>query len=266
MRLALGLEYDGAAFHGFQLQRNAPSVQEALQTALSRIADAPVRIAAAGRTDAGVHATGQVVSFTAPTERPLRAWLRGTNALTPAGVKVRWVRAVDEAFHARYSAAARRYQYLFHEDDAPSPLLTGRVTATTCLDDEAMHRAAQVLEGEHDFTTFRAAGCQSLSAHRCVHHVAVHRAESFVVLDVTANAFLLHMMRNLAAALRRVGEGRAAESWIGEILARRDRRLAGPTAPAHGLYLVDVSYPGYDFPPGQPAPLLRARGGLDQFF
>ncbi len=266
MRLALGVEYDGSAFRGFQLQRNAPSVQGALEAALSKIANRSVRIAAAGRTDAGVHATGQVVSFSAPVERPLSAWLRGTNALTPPGVKVRWVCAVADAFHARYSAVARRYQYLYCEDDVPSPLLAGRVTPVGALDDEAMHRAAQALVGEHDFSTFRAAGCQSLSAHRLVHHVAVHRAECFVVLDVTANAFLLHMMRNLAGALRRVGEGREPESWIAEILACRDRALAGRTAPADGLYLVDVSYPGYDLPGGRPAPLLRVRGGLDRFF
>lgn len=267
MRLALGVEYDGSAFRGFQFQNNAPSVQAALEGALSRIADQPVRIAAAGRTDAGVHATGQVVSFAAPVERPDRAWLRGTNALTPPSVKVRWVRRVGESFHARYSAVARRYQYLYYEapDDVPSPLLAGRVALVRRLNDDAMHRAAQALVGEHDFTTFRAAGCQSLSAHRCLHRVAVHRLESLVVIDVTANAFLLHMMRNLAGALARVGSGEVGESWIGEILERRDRRLAGRTAPAAGLYLVDVRYPGDDLPAGLPAPLLRARGGLDRF-
>lgn len=265
MKLALGVEYDGAAFSGFQLQHNAPSVQGALEAALSKIADRPVRIAAAGRTDAGVHATAQVVSFKTPTERPLEAWLRGTNALTPPAVKVRWVREVGDEFHARYSAAARRYQYLFYEDDVPSPLLHGRVMTVSCLDDEAMHRAAQVLVGEHDFSSFRAAGCQSLSAHRCVHRVAVERRERFVVLDVTANAFLLHMVRNLAGALIGVGEGSRREHWIAELLERRDRSRAGRTAPAHALYLVDVCYPGLELPPGQPPPLLRARGGLDRF-
>jgi tRNA pseudouridine38-40 synthase len=240
-------------------------VQGALETALSQIADQPVRIAAAGRTDAGVHATAQVVSFTTPVERPVSAWLRGTNALTPATVKVRWVRAVDDTFHARYSATARRYQYLFCEDEAPSPLLHGRATLAGPLDDAAMHRAAQALTGEHDFTTFRAAGCQSPSAYRCVHRIAVHRLEAFVVLDVSANAFLLHMVRNLAGALARVGEGTRPEAWIADILGRRDRGLAGPTAPPQGLYLVDVSYPGHELPPGRPPPLLRARGGLDRF-
>lgn len=263
MRLALGVEYDGGAFNGFQRQKNAPSVQEALEAALSKIADGRVRIAAAGRTDAGVHATAQVISFESPVERPLDAWLRGTNALTPPAVKVRWVRPVDDAFHARFSAVARRYQYVYHEDSVASPLLEGRVMTVSGLDDEAMHRAAQVLVGEHDFTSFRASGCQSLSAHRCVHRIAVHRLEAFVVLDVTANAFLLHMVRNLAGALAGVGDRSRSEDWIAEVLERRNRSLAGRTAPPHGLYLVDVSYPGYPFPPGKPPPMLRARGGLD---
>jgi tRNA pseudouridine38-40 synthase len=264
-RVALGVEYDGGAFNGFQRQRNAPSVQDALERALSRIAAAPVRIAAAGRTDAGVHATGQVVGFSSPTPRPLSAWLRGTNSLTPAGVKVTWVREVDAGFHPRYSAVARRYQYLWAEAPTPSPLLERHAVRVDGLDADAMHRAAQALVGEHDFTTFRAAGCQSRSAHRCVHRVTVLRTGSLVVLDITANAFLLHMVRNIAGTLVQVGLGHTAEDRIGEILAARDRALAGRTAPPHGLYLVDVGYPDYPFPPGRPAGLLRALGDLDQF-
>lgn len=265
MHLALGVEYDGAAFHGFQFQTNAPTVQEALEAALSRIAAAPVRVAAAGRTDAGVHATGQVVSFSSPSERPLDAWTRGCNALTPPGVKVIWARRVDAAFHARYSAVARRYQYLYAESDYPSPLLIGRATLVRGLDDEAMHRAAQRLVGEHDFSSFRAAGCQSASAHRCVHRISVRRFRSLVVIDVTANAFLLHMVRNLAGALRQVGEGKRPESWIGAVLEQQDRTLIGATAPPDGLYLVDVSYPAAGLPTGRPPALLRALGGLDPF-
>lgn len=265
MNVALGIEYDGGPFSGYQYQSNAPSVQAVLQTALSQIAARPVRISAAGRTDAGVHATGQVVSFQTRAQRPLSAWLRGTNSLTPPQVKVRWAEPVDEAFHARYSAAARRYQYLFHESAVASPLLAGQVCLTGTLDAAAMHRSAQALVGEHDFSAFRGAGCQSLSVHRCVHRIAVQRAGAFVVLDITANAFLLHMVRNIAGALRQVGEGRAGEAWIARSLAGRDRSIIGPTAPPQGLYLVDVRYPGYDLPGGAPPALLRALGGLDRF-
>jgi tRNA pseudouridine38-40 synthase len=265
MKLALGIEYDGQAFHGFQRQTNAPSVQEALETALSRIATQPVRVVAAGRTDAGVHATGQVVSFESAVERPLNAWFRGTNALTPAAVKVIWVRAVDGGFNARRSAVARRYQYLYHETPAPSPLLQGQAVQVPSLDEAAMHRAAQVLVGEHDFTSFRAAACQSHTAYRCIHRISVQRAGPFVVLDVAANAFLLHMVRNIAGALLQVGQGREEESWISRLLLARNRALAGRTAAPQGLYLVDVRYPGYDFPTGLPAAPLRGLGGLDRF-
>lgn len=265
-KVALGVEYDGGAFSGFQAQRNAPSVQGALEAALSRVADRPLRLSAAGRTDAGVHATGQVVGFEGPLARPLEAWVRGTNALTPDAVKVRWARTVDAAFHARYSAVSRRYQYLFDDAGSASPLLHRyAVQVPRRLDDEAMHRAARVLLGEHDFSAFRAAGCQSLSAHRCVHRIEVTRAGDLVILDITANAFLLHMVRNIAGALKQVGEGRRPEAWVGDMLAGRDRTVLGPTAPPQGLYLVDVAYPGYDFPPPAAPPLLRALQGLERF-
>ncbi len=265
MRIALGVEYDGAAFRGFQWQNNAPSVQAALEAGLGRIADEPVRVSAAGRTDAGVHATGQVVGFDTAAVRPLGAWVRGTNALTPPGVKVRWAREADPDFHPRYSAVARRYQYVFHDDPTPSPLLTGRVTPVRPLDADAMHRAAQWLLGEHDFSSFRAAGCQSLSAHRCVHRLTVSRAAAFVVVDITANAFLLHMVRNVAGALADVGTGARSEDWVRDALLARDRSAVGPTAAPDGLYLVDVHYPDRDFPPGRAAGPLQALGGLDRF-
>jgi tRNA pseudouridine38-40 synthase len=265
VKVALGVEYDGGAFNGFQIQRNAPSVQEALETALTRIAAAPIRVAAAGRTDAGVHATGQVVAFSSPVSRPLSAWLRGVNALTPDAVKVCWVREVEEGFHARYSAVSRRYLYLFYEGETPSPLLSGRAVRAQKLDDDAMHRGAQILLGEHDFSSFRAAGCQSRSAHRCVHRIAVHRANGLVIIDITANAFLLHMVRNIAGVLWQVGEGVRPPGWVGDLLAEGDRSLAGRTAPPEGLYLVSVHYPNNEFPVAQPPALLRALGGLDRF-
>ncbi|MEM8766672.1 MAG: tRNA pseudouridine(38-40) synthase TruA [Pseudomonadota bacterium] len=265
MRIALGVEYDGAAFSGYQFQSHAPSVQGALEKALSQVADAFVRIDGAGRTDAGVHATGQVVAFNTDADRPLVAWQRGTNALTPDGLAVRWVKQVGEGFHPRFQATARRYMYLFDDSGAASALVRGRAVATKRLNDEAMHRSAAVLIGEQDFSAFRASGCQAASPWRCVHRVAVLRAGNFVVLDLTANAFLLHMVRNIAGTLWRVGLGERPEDWTGALLQGRDRNQAAPTAPPDGLYLVDVRYPDQDFPPGRPPPLLQALGGLERF-
>ncbi|MGE0622506.1 MAG: tRNA pseudouridine(38-40) synthase TruA [Pseudomonadales bacterium] len=265
MRVALGIEYDGAAFSGYQYQSHAPSVQGALQDALSRVAATSISIQAAGRTDAGVHATAQVVAFDTPVERPLSAWVRGTNALTPAGVAVLWARRVPDDFHPRYQATARRYMYLFYDAEPVSPLLAGRAVLSRTLDDEAMHRASRVLVGEQDFSAFRAAGCQSTTPLRCVHQVTVHRAGGFVVVDVTANAFLLHMMRNIAGSLWRVGLGERPETWLDTLLRGRDRTVAAPTAPPDGLYLVDVRYPQADLPPGRLPPLLRALGDLRRF-
>jgi tRNA pseudouridine38-40 synthase len=256
MHLALGVEYDGSAFSGFQLQKTSPTVQGALERAFSHIADQPIRLHAAGRTDAGVHATNQVIGFTSQVTRPLSAWQRGVNSVTPATVKVRWVQEVDAAFHARYSATARRYLYLWYEDPVRSPILDGWAVQTRSLNDEAMHRASRALVGEHDFTSFRAGGCQSQSAHRCVHTIAVRRYGSLIVLDITANAFLLHMVRNIAAGLVEVGTESRSHEWLAELLAHNDRRLLGPTAPARGLYLIGVRYPGYTFPTAPaPAPL-----------
>lgn len=269
MNVALGVEYDGSAFCGFQLQKQVPSVQEALESALTQVAAAPIRVLPAGRTDAGVHATGQVIGFRSPVERPLKAWVRGANSLLPPGVRVTWARSVDADFHARFSAVARRYMYLFaergYEHEAASPLIRDRVFEVRRLDDESMHRAAQELVGEQDFSAVRGAGCQSRSPWRCVHRVSVQRAGPLVVLDITANAFLLHMVRNIAGVLARVGDGSRPDSWVAELLAGRDRSVAGATAPPQGLYLVHVRYPEYDFPVPPLPPLLRVLGGLDRF-
>ena len=262
-RFALGLEYDGGAYCGWQRQRHSPSVQEELENALGRVADEPVTTVAAGRTDAGVHATQQVVSFATSAQRPLRAWRDGVNSYTPEGVKVRWARAVDTDFHARFSASARRYLYLFRMDPAPAPLSDPYTWRVPPLETDPMHRAGQRLVGEHDFTSFRAAACQSRSRHRHVHRLAVRTVGRLAVLDIQANAFLLHMVRNIAGALAQVGEGRRPESWIGECLQARDRRRIGRTAPPRGLYLVDVLYPEYEFPPGNLPALLSGIESLE---
>ncbi len=265
MQLALGVEYDGAAFSGYQQQDNAHSVQAALQHALSQVANHPVTLRAAGRTDAGVHATGQVVAFHTQSERSPYGWLRGANSLSENAVSVRWVQRVDDDFHPRYSATARRYMYLFYESVGASPLLERRAVHSPALDDAGMHLAAQELLGERDFSSFRAAGCQARGPFRRVDRVSVLRAESLVVLDIQANAFLLHMVRNIAGALWEIGLARRDRAWLRSVLEARDRTLASPTAPPAGLYLVQVIYPSYAFPAPEPPALLRALGGLERF-
>jgi tRNA pseudouridine38-40 synthase len=265
MRLALGVEYDGGAFSGYQFQSHAPSVQESLQQALTSVAAEPITIHAAGRTDAGVHATKQVVAFDTAVERPLPAWVNGTNALTPDGVSVLWAEQVADDFHPRFQATARRYMYLFYEAAVRSPLLEGRAVRSRPLDDEAMHRAGAALVGEQDFSAFRAAGCQSKTPYRCVHRLQVARAGSLVIIDITANAFLLHMVRNITGSMWQVGTGQQPPEWIHDLLAGRDRNAAAPTAPPQGLYLVDVRYPELSLPPGSLPEPLRCLGDLTRF-
>ena len=259
-QIALGIEYDGSAFNGWQRQSHQPSVQSELEAALSRVADHPVRTVAAGRTDAGVHATGQVASFQTANPRPVRAWRDGVNALTAPGVKIRWAREVDAAFNARFSAIARRYIYLYRVDGGRSPLSDPFTWRSPPLDAEAMHRAAQALLGEQDFTSFRAAGCQSKSPCREVRRIDVRSVANLAALDIEANAFVLRMVRNIAGALAQVGRGERPEGWIAESLQARNRTLIGKTAPPQGLYLVQVSYPGRGFPAGGLPPLLAAAG------
>lgn len=244
--VALGIEYDGGAFHGFQRQARLPTVQGALEAAVSEVADEPVALAAAGRTDTGVHATGQVVSFSTRADRSVQSWCRGVSSLTPSGVGVVWAQVFRHRFHARFDALWRRYVYVF--SDAPNrPVIHRGLVAWVRgpgvpLQVEAMHRAAQALLGEHDFSSLRAAGCQSRSPRRRVDAVAVRRFGHHVAIDVTANAFLLRMVRNLAGALLPVGRGEATEEDLAHLLRQRHRPAAPPTAPPQGLYLVGVGY------------------------
>ncbi|MXY56149.1 MAG: tRNA pseudouridine(38-40) synthase TruA [Gammaproteobacteria bacterium] len=253
--IVLGVEYDGGAFHGFQSQAHAESVQDALEDAIGQVANERVRIVAAGRTDAGVHATGQVVSFRTSAERPLDAWRRGVSSLTPETIGIVWARAT-ESFHARYDAVWRRYVYVY--SDAPERPVIHRGLVAWCqspLETEGMHAAAQCLVGEQDFSAFRAAGCQSKTPYRNVQAIGVARINGYVVIDITANAFLLHMVRNIAGALRAVGLGELGETDLGKLLSARDRSQAPPTAPPQGLYLVGVGYPGMDTPV-RPPPVI----------
>lgn len=255
--VALGLEYDGGAFHGFQAQRGVPTVQQALESALSEVAAESIRVTAAGRTDTGVHATQQVVSFSTHAERPLEAWRRGANSLLDESVVVTWSRRVAGGFSARFDAVARRYVYIFHESETAPALLRGKVAwSRERLDEAAMSGAADCLLGEQDFTSFRAAGCQSNTPYRCVQAVSVYRRGAQVVLDITANAFLLRMVRNIAGSLRRVGVGEKDAGYLARLLAHKDRTRAAPTAAAEGLYLVQVSYPDLDIAYRPPPTLL----------
>ncbi len=245
-RWVLGLEYDGAGFSGWQKQPPpVRTLQAELEAVLGRIADAEVRTFCAGRTDAGVHASYQVVHFDCPSMRPERAWTRGANGLLPAGPRVLWAKRID-GFHARWNAEARRYRYIIHNHPvAPAILRHGLAWRRSPLDAAAMHEAAQHLVGAHDFSTFRGADCQFRTPVRFVHSASVSRRGRYVIFDVVANAFLLHMVRIMVGSLCLVGEGRKSSAWMGEILYARDRRLGGDTAPPGGLYLVDVRYPAH---------------------
>ena len=251
-RVALVLEYDGAAYHGWQLQKSGvPSVEAELTRAVSKVANEPVDLVCAGRTDAGVHGSYQVVHFDTQAERDRRSWVMGINTALPASIAVHWAGNAPEPFHARFSAVYRRYRYVIFNSPVRPALLAPQVSWTfRPLDENRMQKAAGHLEGEHDFSAFRAAGCQSRSPWRFVEFVRVRRRGDYVVIDVQANAFLHHMVRNFAGALMAVGQGRYPPEWIAEVLAGQDRRKAGVTAPSAGLYLVDVGYPASFAIPG----------------
>lgn len=257
-RVALAVEYSGSAFFGWQAQRNLklPTVQEALESALSQVASAPIVTVCAGRTDTGVHASHQIVHFDTPVARPEKAWVFGGNTLLPDGIAVKWARPVPADFHARFAATARRYRYLIHNHSTRSAHLGALTTFFPhALDAELMQGEAQCLLGEQDFSSFRGAGCQSNTPMRNVHRVTVGRRGDFIVVDIQANAFLLHMVRNIVGSLIAVGSGRQAPGWVAQVLAAKDRTLAAPTAPPQGLYLVDVHYPaGFALPPSIPGP------------
>jgi len=245
-RVVLGLEYDGSRFFGFQTQRQKPTVQEELERAAGRVADQPVRVHCAGRTDTGVHAICQVVHFDTPAERSERAWVLGCNSHLPAGASVLWARYAVPGFHARFSARARTYRYRILNRWTRPGLLAGRVAwERRMLDDARMHFAAQALLGEHDFSSFRAPGCQARHAVRTLYSIRVERVGNEVVIEVTANAFLYHMVRNIVGTLIDVGAGRQPPEWVADVLARRRRAAAGVTATAEGLYFVGVEYPDY---------------------
>ena len=257
-RIALGLEYDGSRYRGWQFQAHSPSVQAQLEQALSSVADHPVTVISAGRTDAGVHASMQVVHFDAQVERTERAWVLGANTLLENDISALWARNVPDDFHARYSAEARSYRYLILNRQSRPALERERACwVRQPLDAALMHEAAQSLVGEHDFSSLRAAECQSSTPMRRLETITARRFEQYVTIDVTANAFLHHMVRNIAGILIAIGAGDRPVSWCRAVLEARDRTLAGVTAPPQGLTLVGVRYPSEFALPSEPQIHLR---------
>ena len=261
-RVAMAVSYDGSAFHGWQSQRKpqVATVQEALEQALGSIANAPVRVQCAGRTDAGVHASHQIVHFDSPSDRDEKAWVSGGNTHLPPKISIHWAKPVTEDFNARFSATARRYRYVILNTPSRSALLAGGVTwESRPLNERAMHEAGQALLGELDFTSYRAVACQSKTPMRNVHFLEVSRCGDMVVIDIQANAFLYHMVRNIAGVLLAIGTGIKPVAWAEEVLLAKDRKAATITAPPFGLYLVGVTYPdSFQLPQSDPGPFFLA--------
>ena len=243
-RYALGIEYAGNGMHGWQQQKNAePTIQAVTEAAISQVANQPVRLFCAGRTDKGVHAVGQVAHFDCCANRPASAFMLGTNRLLPDQIRIRWVRLVPEHFHARFSAQNRRYSYVICNDPAEPALLRQNLAWwRQPLESSLMHEAAQCWLGKHDFSAFRGSGCGAKSPWRRVQAIAVSRVDNYVMINITADAFLLHMVRNMAGTLRLIGQRQRPVSWAAEVLASKDRKQSGMTASPTGLYLMEVSY------------------------
>jgi tRNA pseudouridine38-40 synthase len=246
MRIALGVEYDGTHFHGWQVQEGTRTVQGCLEQALSRVADHPLQVVCAGRTDAGVHAVAQVVHFNTHVHRSPRSWVLGVNANLPRDLSIIWARPVPEDFHARFSAIGRTYRYIILNRWTRPALLASRA-CWECrpLNEARMQEAATYLLGEHDFSSFRALACQAKSPIRTIRQLSVERQEELISIHITANAFLHHMVRNIAGVLMAIGLGKYPPIWAEQVLEARDRTVGGATAPAQGLYLVGAEYPAH---------------------
>jgi len=245
MKFALGIEYDGSQFAGWQMQKHGTrTVQECVEKALSNVANQPVQVVCAGRTDTGVHATGQVVHFECDSPRDEKAWVMGVNTQLPDDVASIWAKPVADDFSARFSATARQYRYIISNRQARPAVHSKKVTWKHGeFNVEAMHEAAQALMGEQDFSSFRSSACQAEHANRNVHWVSVSRAGEYIYIDIEANAFLHHMVRNIVGSLTMIGQAVQPVSWMADLMRCKDRKQAGPTAPADGLYMVKVTYP-----------------------
>ncbi len=243
MRIALGVEYNGSQFYGWQRQSVADTVQQQLEKAISIVADKPITVYVAGRTDTAVHATEQIVHFDCDNPRELKAWVMGANSNLPNSISVLWAKHVEDEFHARFSAQSRYYRYIIFNNAVRPALLDKLVTwEYAALDVQKMQYAAQHLLGTHDFTSYRAVACQASSPMRTIEELTLSRQNEFVLMDIRANGFLHHMVRNIMGVLITIGRGEQAEDWSREVLQKCDRTLGGKTAPAAGLYLVKVQY------------------------
>jgi len=265
MRIAMAVEYNGRQYAGWQRQKHSASIQEAVETALAKVADHDLTVHCAGRTDAGVHALQQVIHFDSGVERPNKAWVYGGNSHLPPDIRFLWAVPVDNAFDARRSAVARQYRYLLLNRKVQPGIQHQHLTwYLRPLDEKIMAEAATVLIGEHDFSAFRGSGCQSKSPMRRVDRMTVTRYGDIVAIEVVANAFLLHMVRNIVGVLTAVGCGDHLPVWVRQVLESKDRRVAGVTAPAAGLSLLRVYYPqDYSFPDSQTPFVVLGGGGED---
>ena len=243
MRIALGIEYNGHGYYGWQSQKDLLTIQSILQEALSKVANEPIYLFCAGRTDANVHATGQVVHFDTSAKRHIDAFVYGTNSFLPSSIVVKWARAVDYSFHARFSAIARRYRYVIFNHPIRPGILTSRATWHFYpLHVELMQEASTYLLGEQDFSSFRSSQCHSKSPKRCVTDFMIKRQGDFVIFEIEANAFLHHMVRNIAGVLMKIGAGIKKPYWMQEVILAKNRSAAAETSPAEGLYLTQVKY------------------------
>ncbi len=244
MKYAACIEYDGTNYHGWQRLKDTPSVQEEVEQALSRVANHLIQVTCAGRTDSGVHGIGQVIHFESDASRDEKAWCMGCNTNLPDNIVLRWIQQMDDDFHARFSATSRRYRYIILNHKIRPALLDNKVCwFRENLDESLMQDAANRLIGEHDFSSFRASGCQAKHAMRELQEITITRDGKYVYVDIVANAFLHHMVRNIVGSLFEVGTKRHSPAWFSELLTVKDRSQAGITASACGLYFVSVDYP-----------------------
>ncbi|CAL4042716.1 tRNA pseudouridine(38-40) synthase TruA [Buchnera aphidicola] len=258
MKFALGIEYNGNSYHGWQFQKSVKTVQGELERVLSYIANHKIKIICAGRTDSGVHATSQVIHFETHVIRTEFTWTIGVNSYLPNDIAVLWIKRVSGDFHARYSALSRTYRYIIYNKSIRSAILDNKLlNFHKGLDIDKMNEAGQYLIGEHDFSAFRGKTCQSYTPWRKIISLQVIRKDNFVIIEVTANAFLYRMVRNIVGCLLDIGVLKKKVNWISTVLNLKNRHLTGSTAPAKGLYLVSVDYPNdFDLPRSPKGPLL----------